>query len=121
MIILADDDADQRLVLRLALEQARFSVREAADGNEALKLQRERPARVLITDIFMPDKDGLELVQAFKREFPATKIIVISGGGRRASRDYLASVELMGVHATLQKPFNVESLLKMLRALIPLD
>lgn len=118
MIIIADDNPDQRLALRLALEQMRYSVREAADGDEALKLQRQRPAQVLITDIFMPNTDGLELVETFKREFPETKIIVISGGGQRVSLDYLASVKLMGVHATLQKPFKVEVLLKMLRALI---
>jgi len=119
MIILADDDPDQRLALRLALELAGYSVREAADGEEALKLQRERLAPVLITDIFMPNTDGLEVVQIFKREFPATKIIVISGGGQRVTLDYLASVELMGVHATLQKPFKVEALLKLLQDLIP--
>jgi CheY-like chemotaxis protein len=118
MILLADDDEDQRLVLRLALEQAKYTVRESATGREALALQRARPAQVLITDIFMPDMDGLELVQAFKAEFPSTAIIVISGGGRRITSDYLASARLLGVHATLQKPFQVDVLLKMLASLI---
>lgn len=52
-----------------------------------------------------------------KKEFPSTKVVVISGGGRRLTRDYLASAKLMGVDATLEKPFNVESLLEMLATL----
>jgi CheY-like chemotaxis protein len=119
MIILADDDADQRLSLRLALELAGYAVREAADGGQALKLQRERAAEVLITDIFMPESDGFEAIVAFRREYPRTKIIAVSGGGQRAKHDYLASASLMGVDATLQKPIDVEFLLDTLRRLAP--
>jgi len=114
MIILVDDNADQRLVLRLALEQGGYPVREAANGREGLSLQRAHPASVLITDIFMPEADGFELVDALRREFPSTKIVVVSGGGTRVTHDYLASAKLMGVDATLEKPFEVEALLKML-------
>ncbi len=117
MIILVDDNADQRLVLRLALEQAGYSVRDAANGREGLALQRARPSTVLITDIFMPEADGFELLDSLKREFPATKVIVVSGGGTRTTRDYLASAKLMGVDATLEKPFKMETLLKMLSAM----
>lgn len=119
MIILADDDPDQRLALKLALEQAQYSVREAANGREALALQRARPAPVLITDIFMPDADGFELLDALLREFPSTKIIVVSGGGKSVTRDYLATARLMDVHAALEKPFKVETLLEMLGTLVP--
>jgi CheY-like chemotaxis protein len=82
MIILVDDDPDQRLVLRLALEQAGYTVREAANGSEALVLQREHSSKFLITDIFMPEADGFEVIDSFLREFPQTKIIVVSGGGQ---------------------------------------
>ncbi|TAK86962.1 MAG: response regulator [Betaproteobacteria bacterium] len=117
MIILVDDNADQRLVLRLALEQGGYSVREAANGRDAIALQRVRPAAVLITDIFMPEADGFELIDNLTREFPATRIVVVSGGGTRVTRDYLASAKLMGVEATLEKPFPAEALLKMLSAM----
>ncbi|HEY3073571.1 MAG TPA: response regulator [Burkholderiales bacterium] len=117
MILLVEDDADQRLALKLALELAGYSVREAAHGGEALALQRERASPVLITDIFMPESDGFEAIAAFRREFPETKIIAVSGGGQRAKQDYLASAKLMGVDATLQKPFDIEALLDTLRAL----
>jgi CheY-like chemotaxis protein len=117
MIILVDDDADQRLALRLALEHAGYGVREAAHGAEALALQRERPSPILITDIFMPESDGFEAIAAFRREFPQTKIVAISGGGQRAKHDYLSAAKLMGVEATLQKPFEVETLLETLQML----
>ena len=117
MIILADDDADQRLSLKLALELAGYTVREAADGRQALALQRERAASILITDIFMPESDGFEAIVAFRREFPETKIIAVSGGGQRAKADYLSSARLMGVDATLQKPFEIDALLDTLQKL----
>jgi CheY-like chemotaxis protein len=65
----------------------------------------------------MPESDGLEAIAAFRREFPATKIIAVSGGGQRAKGDYLAAARLMGVDATLEKPFDVERLLEILREL----
>jgi CheY-like chemotaxis protein len=117
MIILVDDNADQRLALKLALELAGYTVREAAHGGEALHLQRERASPFLVTDIFMPESDGFEAIAAFRRDFPQTKIIAVSGGGRRTKHDYLSSAKLMGVEATLQKPFAVETLLETLRAL----
>jgi two-component system, chemotaxis family, chemotaxis protein CheY len=117
VIILVDDDADQRRVLKLALEFGGYSVREAAHGGEALALQRERPSPFLITDIFMPESDGLEAIAAFRREFPQTKIVAVSGGGKRAKHDYLSAAKLMGVEATLQKPFDIDRLLETLRAL----
>jgi len=117
MIILVEDDADQRLALKMALELAGYPVREATHGGEALVLQREREASVLITDIFMPEADGFETIAAFRREFPQTRIVAVSGGGQRAKRDYLEAATLMGVDAALHKPFEIERLLATLRVL----
>ena len=119
MIIVADDDADQRLSLRLALEVAGYAVREAANGGEALALQRQREAVVLITDIFMPESDGFEAIAAFRRDFPQTKVIAVSGGGSLATQDYLESARLIGVDATLRKPFEIEALLQLLKEMRP--
>jgi CheY-like chemotaxis protein len=117
MIVLVDDDADQRRSLKMALELGGYRVRDAVNGAEAIALQRERPALFLITDIFMPEADGFEAIAACRREFPQTKIIAVSGGGQRARQDYLASARLIGVDATLQKPFDVDALLEMLRSM----
>lgn len=116
-LLVVDDDADMRLALKLSLELAGYTVDVAANGREALEVQRSRPAEVLITDIFMPDADGFEAIDLFRREFPRTKIIVVSGGAQFTKRDYLPDAELMGVDATLQKPFEMEILLRTLQSL----
>jgi CheY-like chemotaxis protein len=115
-LLVVDDDADMRLTLKLALELAGYTVEVAANGREAVELQRRHPADVLITDIFMPDADGFEAIDAFRREFPRTKIVVVSGGAQFSKRDYLPDAELIGAHATLQKPFDVETLIKTLQS-----
>ena len=114
-ILLVDDDADFRTMLKTALELAGYPVRSARNGKEAQSIQRSAPADILITDIFMPESDGFEVIEAFRREFPQTKIIAISGGTRVMKTDYLATAGLIGVDAALQKPFDVEELLDLLR------
>lgn len=116
-LLVVDDDADMRLTLKLALELAGYAVEVAANAREAIELQRRRPADVLITDIFMPDADGFEAIDTFRRDFPQTKIVVVSGGARFSKRDYLPDADLIGADATLQKPFEIEALLKILQAL----
>ena len=116
-ILVVDDDADMRLTLKLALELAGYTVEVAANGREALEVQRRQPAEVLITDIFMPDTDGFEAIDAFRREFPQTRIVVVSGGAQLSKRDYLPDAELLGADATLQKPFDVDALLDLLHRL----
>lgn len=115
VIILCDDNADQRTALRLALEQAKYAVREAANGREALALMREHASPYVITDLFMPEADGFEVVHAIKSEFPSTKVIVMSG--RKGVVDYLAAARLAGVDATFEKPFKVDELLRTLEKL----
>jgi two-component system response regulator YesN len=113
-LLIVDDDADMRLSLKLALEMAGSPADLAADGREALALQQQRPADVLITDIFMPESDGFEVIDAVRRGFPQTRIVVISGGAKLAKREYLLDAALMDVDAILPKPFDVEALLQTL-------
>ncbi len=115
-ILVVDDNPDLGLTLKMALELEGYAAELATTGTQALALQRQKPAHVVITDIFMPDSDGFELIGTVKREFPATRIIVMSGGGQKLKRDYLSSAELMGVDATLQKPFEIDDLLKVLKS-----
>ena len=115
-ILVVDDNPDLGLTLKMALELEGYQAELATTGTQALVLQRQKPAHVVITDIFMPDSDGFELIGTVKREFPETRIIVMSGGGQKLKRDYLSSAELMGVDATLQKPFEITDLLKVLKS-----
>ncbi len=116
-ILVVDDDADMRLTLKLALEIAGYAVEVAANARHALEVQASRPADILITDIFMPDADGFEAIDAFRKQFPQTRIVVISGGAQLTKRDYLPDAALLGADATLQKPFEMEALLKTLQSL----
>jgi CheY-like chemotaxis protein len=116
-VLVVDDNADMRLTARLLLESEGYVVEVAANGGEALRIQRERPAQILVTDLFMPDVDGLETVQRFRAEYPGVPIIVISGGGSKlpAKADHLAVARELGVH-TLRKPFPPQALIDALRS-----
>jgi CheY-like chemotaxis protein len=116
-VLLVDDDADFRGMLQSALQLAGYPVALARHGREALAVQRRSPSDVMITDIFMPESDGFEAIEAFRRDFPATKIIAISGGAPLVKTNYLDAARLVGVDAVLQKPFDVEELLRLLRTM----
>jgi CheY-like chemotaxis protein len=115
-IVVADDSVELRNAMKMALEAAGHSVRLAGNGSEALALQREMPGEVLITDIFMPDSDGFEAIASFHEEFPQTKIIAISGDAARVKQEYLSVAALLGVDATLAKPFDIKALLETLNS-----
>ena len=116
-ILIADDNASLRQSLKAVLEAAGYRVRVARDGIEALALQQARPADILITDIFMPEADGFEVIDGFRKAFPATRIIAMSGEAQRVKSEYLSTAALLGVDATLKKPFEREALLRAVRAL----
>jgi len=116
-ILVVDDDADFRAMLRSALQIAGYSVGVARNGRQAVQAQRHEPADILITDIFMPEADGFEAIGAFRKNFPSTKIIAISGGAPDLKTNYLDAAGLIGVDAALQKPFEMDALLKLLRTL----
>ena len=116
-VLIVDDEPDVRLSLQLALELAGYAVGIAANGHEALEQQRASPAHVLITDIFMPESDGIETIASFRKEFPATRIVVVSGAARRPHADYLQAARVLGADLTLTKPIDIDHLLERLRAL----
>lgn len=117
-LLIADDDADTRHTMRLLLERAGHEVVLAMNGAQALALQRAQPAEVLITDVFMPEMDGLEAIERFQREFPRVKIIAMSGGGLRVrGQPYLATAGVAGAVAILRKPFEFDALLRVLDGL----
>lgn len=116
-LLIADDDAGLREALKMALEAAGYRVRVARHGGEAFALQNEAPADVLITDIFMPENDGFEAIDRFRKSFPGTRIVAMSGDAKRAKLEYLPVAALIGVDATLKKPFRTDELLRILRSL----
>lgn len=109
-ILLVDDDDLLRKMLRLTLARMGHVVIEARDGNEALQHCRAELPDLVITDVIMPGKEGLETIGELRRVHPAVKVIAMSGGGRVMADDYLKIAKLMGAASTLAKPFSAESL-----------
>ncbi len=111
-VLVIDDDPDVRAVTSELLASAGHEVLVAANGLEGLEAQRRCPADVALVDLFMPEKEGFETIQDFKREFPGVKIIAMSGGGRAIeSTRYLSAASALGVGAVLRKPFAAAALL----------
>ncbi len=110
-ILLVDDNDGLRLVLTRLLVRAGFEVQEARHGGEAIARHRQDPADVVVTDLIMPEKEGLETILELKRMQPKLKIIALSGGGRVNARDYLTLAGALGAARTLAKPFSDTELL----------
>jgi DNA-binding response OmpR family regulator len=123
-ILLVDDDPEFNNSLKQCLEFAGYDVIAAFDGRQGLKLYHQEHPDVLITDIIMPDVDGLELIlklatktDACEYAFPC-KIIAMSGGGRIAGENYLANADVMGVDAVVTKPLSFLDLDKTIKTLL---
>jgi len=114
-ILVIDDEAEIRSVLREALEAAGYEVAVAEDGARGLEAQRARPADLVITDIFMPGKEGIETIQELHEEFPGLRIIAMSAGGTLRTLDYLPIAREFGAVRTISKPFDNDTLLAAVR------
>lgn len=111
-ILIIDDEDELRSMLRRMLEQAGHEVTEAVNGAEGIELyERDRPD-LIITDIIMPEKEGVETIIALRRADPNLPIIAISGGGRLEATDFLTMARKLGARRTLAKPFRRDQLLE---------
>lgn len=117
--LIIDDDEDLGSVVQMILELDGHEALVSTDAEAAGAMQRKHDADVLITDIFMPDKDGFELIQQFRREFPQVSIIAMSGGGDilRTHR-YLSSAREIGAVRVVRKPFQSEGLLSVVHEVL---
>ncbi len=117
-ILVVDDDEQMRTMIRQMLESSGFKVSEAPDGKVALWIAKEKHPDLVVTDIVMPEKEGLETIMELKHEFPDTKIIAISGAGADKVEAYLNLAKKMGADFTLTKPFEKEKLLKAVKEVL---
>jgi DNA-binding response OmpR family regulator len=122
-ILLIDDDDRIRTALCLALASFGHTVIEARNGRMGLEMFRHVGADLVITDIVMPEKDGLEVLREIqKRQVPPVKVIAISdGGGPQSATDYLHMAKLLGAAKVLVKPFSTEVLMAAVNELLPDD
>ena len=109
-IMVIDDEASIRSLLREVLEKAGHTVVEAKDGREALDLYQKDKADLLIMDLLMPEVDGLEATLQLTREYMDTKIIAMTGA--QGDRNFLEIAKLFGAHQAFEKPFDLTAMLK---------
>ncbi len=105
-VLIIDDDDMVRTMLLRTITRGGHEAFGARDGVEGVARFREHPADLVITDIFMPNQEGLATIMELRRVTPNLKIIAISGGGARASLDVLPVAEALGAQKTLRKPFT---------------
>ena len=120
-ILIIDDEEDIRDALQMVLESAGHDVKVASNGKEAVELQRKTPADLIITDIIMPEKDGVTTIKEIRDEFPGIRVIAISGGGGVQSAEYvpeaitttayLAAAKEAGADRVFTKPFERKDLI----------
>ena len=109
-ILIVDDEEQVRSVFRRILEGDGHQVEEAANGKIGTRLLKEAEYDLVLLDIVMPEQDGLETITSLRLEYPAMKILAISGGGQVGAHDYLSIAEKLGVSRTLQKPIYPKDL-----------
>jgi len=117
-ILVIDDDEQVLDMLYESLTREGYDVLKASNGEQGLRLYREKSVDLIITDIIMPEKEGIETIIELRQDFPNVKIIAISGGGRAGTKDYLQMAKIFGVQRTFTKPVAREQLLDAIKELI---
>jgi len=109
-ILLVDDEESIRTMVRAVLSNENYVFAEANNGTEALEILESTEFDLIITDVIMPDCDGIELVMSVRKKLPDIKVIVMSGGGRVRADHYLNLAEKLGAACVFEKPFNTAEL-----------
>lgn len=110
-ILVIDDDPDLRGIMRKILERGGYAVREADNGLTGLRMVEADAPALVVTDLLMPEKEGIETIVELRERFPAIRVIAVSGAGGVEAQGPLLDAELFGADATLPKPFDVKSFL----------
>jgi len=117
-ILIIDDDHHILIMTKKMLERAGFQVELASNGNEGLELFKMMPVDLVITDIIMPEKEGLETIRAMKKLRADLKIIAMSGGGKISSDNYLDAAKIFGATRVLGKPFSQKQMVSAVHELL---
>jgi len=109
-ILVVDDDPNIRETLRIALTKAGYEVLQAKDGAEAIHLWHDKGADLVIADLHMPDKNGLEVILELRAHSPSTPVIAISDGGRTKQIELLGDAKMLGAVRSMAKPFTLDEM-----------
>ena len=116
-ILIVDDNEDMRTMLQAWLQAEGHDVAVAPDGHSALKMLVARPTDILVTDLCMPETDGIETIVAVRKQFPHIPIVAMSGWTSAGGADYLEVAREIGAVKTLKKPFEPAQLSDIVRKL----
>ena len=117
-VLIIDDDPLIRNMLSQFFALDGYSTSVAENGKEGFRMYLDHPADLIVTDMLMPEMDGIETIRAVRKENPEAKIIAISGGGRNSPEDYLVLAEHLGAERTFCKPLERAELVAAARELL---
>ena len=119
-ILLIDDDPNLLDSVRRFLRRRRneWELTTTSIGSEALKIVREKAVHLVITDLLMPETEGIEIVRTLHRDHPDVKIVAMSGSAMQGDLDVLGMARSFGADATLEKPFRSEELISVIESLL---
>jgi CheY-like chemotaxis protein len=118
-VLVIDDNDDFRKLALLWFQIHGIEAEGAANGAQGLEVQRTRPATVIVTDIFMPEKEGIETIQELRKEYPDAKIIAMTGRESLTGYDVFQVARELGAERTFKKPFKLDDLIAAVRELSP--
>ncbi len=117
-ILVIDDEQGVRELLRDVLERAGYEVMDAPNGHAGIALHQQHPADLIVTDMIMPEQEGIETILQLRREFPSVKILAMSGGGHSGNLQPLRDAMRLGAAGTLSKPFRPREILAAVREVL---
>ena len=117
-ILVVDDEEELRDIVGRVLRDAGHRVTTAADGKEAIVTMANEEFDLVLTDVIMPEKDGMQVISEARRKYPRVKIVAMSGGGHIPRDQYLKIATGLGAHAILEKPFSNRELMETVTAVL---
>ncbi len=120
-VLIVEDEKELREMLKISLVRNNFTVFEAENGKEAIAHFKPSLTDLVITDIIMPDEDGLKVIMKLRELKPSIKIIAISGGGKAGPGSYLNLAKALGANAIYSKPFSINKLTAKIEELLVIE
>ncbi|MGA1978024.1 MAG: response regulator [Bacteroidales bacterium] len=120
-ILIVEDNNELREMLKVSFNRKRFTVLEAENGKDAIIHFKPSVTDLVITDLIMPEEDGLKVIMKLREIKPSIKIIAISGGGKAGPANYLNLAKALGADAVYSKPFSVNEMVSEIEKLLDIE
>jgi CheY-like chemotaxis protein len=117
-VLIVEDDKELREMISLSLTRRKYTVLEAINGKEAITHFKPSITDLVVTDLIMPEEDGLKVIMKLKEIKPALRVIAISGGGKAGPGSYLNLAKALGADAIYSKPFSINDLISKIEELL---